>query len=66
MDTGKGYFEQFGSMEELKKNMHRMFNEYPNHGGVFQEGEILTIKGSKFRVSKILNKGLKLELLPKE
>ena len=64
MDTGEGHFKKFPSMEELKNNMHDMFNTYPNHGGVFQEGEELIIKGSRFKVVEILNKGLALELLP--
>lgn len=66
MDTGKGYFERFESMDDLKKNMHELWNKHPNHGGVFSEGEILIIKGSRFKISKIIQNGLKLKLLPKE
>lgn len=66
MDSGRGYFEEFKDMKELKKNMHSLWNKHPNHGGVFEEGEELVIKGSRFRVSKIIRNGLKLELLPKE
>ena len=65
MDTGEGRFEMFESEEELKKNMHRLFNEYPRHGGVFKVGEVLEIKGSMFRVKSVKPKELRLKLLPK-
>ena len=66
MDTGKGYFEMFKDEKELKSRMHEMWNMHPNHGGVFREGEILEIKGSRFKISKIIQNGLKLKLLPKD
>jgi hypothetical protein len=62
MDTGKGKFEMFQSAEELEQLNKR----YPNHGAIFREGEIVELKGSRFRVSKIIRNGLKLALLPKE
>jgi hypothetical protein len=43
-----------------------MWNKHPKHGGVFRVGEIIEIKGSRFEVSKIINDGLKLKLLPRE
>jgi hypothetical protein len=66
MDTGRGYFEHFKDEEELRKKMHEMWNKHPKHGGVFRVGEIIEIKGSRFEVSKIINDGLKLKLLPRE
>lgn len=64
MDTGEGHFKIFENEEELKKNMHKMLNDYPNHGGVFREGDEFEIRGSRFRVAKVIRNGLKLELLP--
>jgi hypothetical protein len=61
MDTGEGKFEMFESVEKLEQLNKR----YPNHGAIFREGEIVEIKGSRFRVSKIIRNGLKLALLPK-
>ena len=62
MDTYKGYFEKFKSVEDLiEKNPDRDITL-----GVFQQGEKLEIKGSLFRITKIIRNGLKLELLPKE
>lgn len=62
MDTGEGTFKQFSEFKDLKE----LRGLYPNSGGVFKEGEILEIKGSRFEVSKIIRNGLKLRLLPKE
>jgi hypothetical protein len=62
MDTYKGYFEQYKSMADLiKKNPDKDVRL-----GVFQEGEKLEIKGSLFKITKIIREGLKLKLLPKE
>lgn len=68
MDTGKGYFEEFYAKneEEAKEHMERLLKLYPGHGGIFHEGEEIELKGSRFRISKIITNGLKLELLPKE
>lgn len=51
--------------EEIKKEIKRMKEENPNHGGVFRKGEILQIKGSRFRVKTISPKELRLKLLPR-
>ena len=72
MDTGKGRFEQIEvklgeayNEEELKHKIGNLEKMYPGHGGVFREGEIVELKGSKFQISKIISNGLKLKLLPK-
>ena len=75
MDTGNGRFERFDipkeagqdeAFDKLFKQQQKLLQElYPNHGGTFSEGEELEIKGSRFRISKIIHNGLKLELLPK-
>lgn len=62
MDTGNGYFEMLANKKE---ELERLQEKYPNHGGVFREGETLEIKGSLFEVSKIIRNGLKLRLLSK-
>jgi len=62
MDQGNGSFMQFKDLleaQEAKRNN-------PLAGGIFQKDEIVEIKGSRFRVSQILQNGLKLALLPKE
>ena len=61
MDNGEGRMSFLESFPELEK----LVEKYPNHGSVFSVGEIIRIKESTFRVSKIINNGLKLELLPK-
>jgi hypothetical protein len=75
MDCGNGRFEQFDIPKEAGQNeaFEKLFKQketllfklYPNHGGIFSEGEELEIKGSRFRISKIIHNGMKLELLPK-
>ena len=63
MDTGKGRFEVLNTLDN--DELERLKKLYPEHGGVFQEGEIVEIKGSRFKISKIIRNGLKLRLLPK-
>jgi len=71
MDAGQGKFNIFENAEELKK-------AYKDRGiekadtlesfvkkELFQEGEVVEIKGSRFEISKIIQNGLKLRLLPK-
>lgn len=36
-----------------------------NQGAVFEEGEVVEIKGARFKVQKIIKKGLVLHGLPK-
>jgi hypothetical protein len=61
MDTGKGYFEQYKSLADLiEKNPDKDIRLK-----VFQQGETFEIKGSLFKITKIIRDGLKLQLLPK-
>ena len=61
MDSGKGYFEQYKSIEDLiEKNPGTDVRL-----NIFQKGEKLEIKGSLFVITKIIREGLKLKLLPK-
>ena len=73
MYTGKGYFKQYDSMKDLiGKNPERynVVEEYCerkfrfDESNIFRVGEIVEIKGSRFKVSKIIREGLKLKLLP--
>jgi uncharacterized Zn finger protein len=61
MDTGKGKFKEFQAMEELEN----LKQEFPKHGGIFKVGEIVELKGSRFRVKSIKPTELRLKLLPK-
>jgi len=62
VDTGEGKFEMFQTKVELEE----LRKLYPKFGGTFQEGEIVELRGSKFEISKIIQGGLKLRLLPKK
>jgi len=61
MDSGQGYFVTADNQKKLKN----LINDYPDHGGIFSIGQIVEIKGSHFKVSKITPKKLILRLLPK-
>ena len=59
MDTGEGNFERFDRPDLLAE----MRIKYPKSKGVFEIGEELEIKGSKFKVKEISPFGIKLKLL---
>jgi len=65
MDTGNGLFEQIKAVndDELKSKMAELQSKFPNHGGWFQEGEIVELKGSRFRVKRIKPNEITLKLL---
>lgn len=65
MDTGKGKFEQVqaSSQEELERMMKLLEEKHPEHGGWFREGEVVTLKGSTFRVKRIKPTEITLKLL---
>lgn len=77
MDDGNGKFvpllhsTDMNILSELTEVAHKldamkeMEAEHPNHGGWFQQGEIIELRGSKFRVQAIKPNGLYLKLLPK-
>jgi len=64
MDTGNGRFVKVDKPSG-EMYMNDLRGKFPNHGGTFQEGEEVEIKGSMFRISKIIRNGLKLELIPR-
>ena len=61
MDSGQGYFVTADNQKKLKN----LINDYPDHGGIFNIGQTLKVKGSYFKVSKITRKKLTLRLLSK-
>lgn len=67
MDTGEGRFKEFfgKNEDELAEKISKLSKEFPKHGGIFVVGEILELKGSKFRVKSIKPAELRLKLLPK-
>lgn len=58
MDTGSGEFKKI-SMDKFEEQMEKA------NPVVFKVGEILEIRGSRFRVDKVLRKKMLLKLLPK-
>jgi hypothetical protein len=67
MDTGKGKFEMLleENQEKLAAAKAAMEEKHPEHGGWFRIGEIIEIRGSKFRVKAVKPTQLILKLLPK-
>jgi len=65
MDTGKGKFVDLTPKEgeDVGALMQLLEEKYPNHGGWFQEGEVLVIKGSTFRVKRIKPTEITLKLV---
>lgn len=68
MDTGQGKFERVEADDLLAKQnlnlaMEALEAKYPEHGGWFQEGEIVELKGSRFRVKRIKPTEITLKLL---
>lgn len=61
MDTGEGRFEKGKTREDLERKVA----EYSNPGGIFQVGEIIMLRGSKFRIKVIKRNELRLKLLKK-
>jgi len=60
MDRGHGVFDPISDL----KAQQLQEEGYPL--GIFKVGEIVTLKGSRFRVKSIKLKELRLKLLPKE
>lgn len=67
MDTGKGKFEHIeaDNEEELARLMRQKELQHPDHGGWFRVGEIIELRGSRFRVKAVKPTELRLKLLPK-
>jgi hypothetical protein len=65
MDTGKGTFKPLleNDPKEFVKKMEELEKEYPEHGGWFREGEIIEIRGSRFRIQSVKPTSLRLKLV---
>jgi len=61
MDTGSGEFRKI-SDKEFEERMEKPKSEQL----VFRVGETLDIRGSRFRVEKIIRKKIILKLLPQK
>lgn len=71
MDTGKGTFEPLNAPEgandeTVSKLMAAIESKHPNHGGWFQVGEVVELKGSRFRVKSIKPDEIRLKLLRRD
>jgi len=60
MDTGEGRFVMARTPELLDK----LREQYPKAKGIFEVGEEIEIRGSRFKVKDISPMGIKLRLLP--
>lgn len=60
MDTGKGLFEML--IEEKKDTL---LHETPGRTDIFSVGEIVFVKDSRFRITKITPKKITLRVLPR-
>ena len=65
MDTGNGVFEQVvaKNQEALEENKKVLEEKHPLHGGWFQVGEVLEIRGSRFKIQAVKPNQLRLKLL---
>lgn len=66
MDSGKGYFEQFQNDEQVNKRIAELERMQKKVGSIFRKGEIVEIKGSRFKIRSIGNKEMRLRLLKSE
>lgn len=64
MDTGDGRLRQF-AMSGLKaqEEIDRLLDEHPNAGGLFAVGDIVWIRGSRFKIKSIKPREVRLRLL---
>ena len=63
MDTGRGNFAEISEFRAKQiKDVFAMQGR--DLSGIFTKGEILELKGSRFRVEKIKTRSLRLLLLP--
>lgn len=63
MDTGQGRFEKLLVSDLEQKAIKEMESKYPEHGGWFRVGEIVELRGSRFRIKSIKPTELRLKLL---
>lgn len=71
MDTGKGLLATAKSEDELKKFIQESMGtegveQLERGDGAFQEGEVVKLKGSRFRIKSITPKRMILRLLSRQ
>jgi hypothetical protein len=73
MDDRHGQFIQADTMEQLREKQEQMSRpDLPpvdvslKEGRIFYKGEIVTVKGSVFKVANIMRHTLVLQLMPEE
>jgi len=60
MDTGEGYLKMLQEQEVAE-----LFESNPKRTDIFSVGEEITIRDSKFRITKITPKKITLRILPR-
>ena len=60
MDAGKGHLRMIDSDER-----DDLMNRQPTRTDIFSVGEVVALKGSRFRITKITPKKITLRVLPK-
>ncbi len=66
MDSGKGHFEQFVDHQELNDRVLELERLREKVGSIFQVGEILEIKDSRFKIRSIGKREMRLRLMKPE
>ena len=62
MDDGKGHFIPCETRDEAERLSAGIHGRDPENSGVFERGELLEIRGSRFRVDRITRTHLLLRL----
>jgi len=65
MDTGQGTFAEI-SPEKARAMRDVFIDGTLDTTGVFQEGEVVHLRGSRFKIDKIKRRTIRLLLLPNE
>jgi hypothetical protein len=66
MDSGNGYMNTFKNRTELEEFREALLEKGLTSGSVFEVGEVVEIKTSRFKVIRFGRKFMKLRILPKE
>ena len=62
MDDGRGKMMRYSDLLSAQKAKE----QNPLAGGIFHKGQVVEFNGSRFKITQVLQNGLKLKLLPKE
>ena len=66
MDTRRGHFEEFKDSQELNQRVAELERLREKVGSIFQVGEIVTIKDSRFKIRSIGKREMRLRLMKPE